>query len=45
MNQEKIGAISNKYVDYDKEEEIGSGGFGKVYRCGEIAIKEEHRVC
>ena len=44
LNQDRIGTISKEFINYDKGEEIGSGGFGKVYKCGEVAIKEEHKV-
>ena len=44
INQDKIGTISKEFADYSEKEEIGSGGFGKVYKCGEVAVKEEHKV-
>ena len=33
-----------EYTDLDEKKKIGSGGFGEVYRCGCIAVKEEHKV-
>ena len=33
-----------EYTDLDEKDKIGSGGFGEVYRCGCIAVKEEHKV-
>ena len=46
IDQDTVGTIRKKYIDFDKikKEKIGSGGFGEVYRCGTIAVKEEHKV-
>ena len=47
LNQDSVGTVSKKYSNFDmnKEEKIGSGGFGDVYRCyGTNAVKEEHKV-
>jgi len=46
-DQDSIGTVNKQYVNFDKieKEKIGSGGFGKVYRCGRTAVKEEYKVC
>ena len=46
IDQDTVGTIRKKYIDFDKikKEKIGSGGFGEVYRSGTIAVKEEYKV-
>jgi len=40
-----IGKVTQDYVEYSAKEEIGHGGFGRIYKLNDqLAVKEEHKV-
>ena len=47
--KEMVGKVCVDYIDYRQQEKIGHGGFGNVYKLstklGDVAVKEEHKVC
>jgi len=45
LKEQSIGKINNDYTSYNQLEEIGHGGFGRVYKMDrKYAIKEELKV-
>ena len=46
LGKERIGKVTEEYANYAQKEEIGRGGFGRVYRLrnSKLVIKEEYKV-